>query len=205
MPSFIRTPAATAPGRDQPLLSRAGQPRLEHAGRAAVPGLSSGCPEMSATMIWPGDRCTYLPSISDPHEPDGIAMTSTQAVWLQAALAASTAPWNLVTMHHPPFSSGAARLDPGLAMAVRRLGRDGRVGRARSPLRAHPARRHRLLRGRLRRPAVYPAGPALSRARSREPGDLQCQARRHAHRGQPDADHVPIRQRHGRGDRYLHH
>ncbi len=29
-----------------------------------------------------------------------------QKIWLQAGLAASTAPWKLVYMHHPPFSSG---------------------------------------------------------------------------------------------------
>jgi tartrate-resistant acid phosphatase type 5 len=44
---------------------------------------------------------------SDPQEPDGISSSSTQALWLQAKLAASTAPWKLVYMHHPPFSSGA--------------------------------------------------------------------------------------------------
>ncbi len=44
---------------------------------------------------------------SDPHEPDGITSTSAQADWLRAALAASTAPWKLVFLHHPPFSSSA--------------------------------------------------------------------------------------------------
>lgn len=43
---------------------------------------------------------------SDPHEPDGITAGSAQALWLQAALAGSTSPWNLVYMHHPPYSSG---------------------------------------------------------------------------------------------------
>ncbi len=44
---------------------------------------------------------------SDDHEPDGISSTSLQAQWLQARLAASTSTWNLVYMHHPPYSSGA--------------------------------------------------------------------------------------------------
>ncbi len=44
---------------------------------------------------------------SDGNEPDGNSSTSTQAVWLHAHLAASSAPWNLVYMHHPPYSSGA--------------------------------------------------------------------------------------------------
>jgi hypothetical protein len=43
---------------------------------------------------------------SDPHEPDGTSSTSTQAVWLKERLAASTARWKLVFMHHPPYSSG---------------------------------------------------------------------------------------------------
>jgi tartrate-resistant acid phosphatase type 5 len=50
---------------------------------------------------------------SDPHEPDlGYVNDTTstensiQGQWLQNALAASTAPWKVVYMHHPPFSSG---------------------------------------------------------------------------------------------------
>lgn len=43
---------------------------------------------------------------SDPREPDGVTADSTQGRWLQARLAASTACWNLVVAHHPPFSSG---------------------------------------------------------------------------------------------------
>lgn len=43
---------------------------------------------------------------SDPREPDGVTSDSVQARWLQAALAASHAPYKVVTMHHPPFSSG---------------------------------------------------------------------------------------------------
>jgi len=44
---------------------------------------------------------------SDPNEPDGRTATSTQAQWLQTQLAASTATWKLVTMHHPPYSSSS--------------------------------------------------------------------------------------------------
>jgi hypothetical protein len=43
---------------------------------------------------------------SDPNEPDGVASDSVQAQWLQSTLAASTSRWNIVYMHHPPFSSG---------------------------------------------------------------------------------------------------
>jgi hypothetical protein len=42
---------------------------------------------------------------SDIREPDGNSSSSTQALWLQAQLAASTAPWKIVYMHEPPFSS----------------------------------------------------------------------------------------------------
>jgi hypothetical protein len=42
---------------------------------------------------------------SDPNEPDGISSTSTQALWLEAALGASTAPWKVVYLHHAPYSS----------------------------------------------------------------------------------------------------
>ena len=43
---------------------------------------------------------------SDRNEPDGITAGSKQAIWLQERLAASTAPWKLVYLHHPPYSSG---------------------------------------------------------------------------------------------------
>lgn len=43
---------------------------------------------------------------SDPQEPDGITATSRQAQWLRAALAASTSRWNVVYLHHAPYSSG---------------------------------------------------------------------------------------------------
>lgn len=39
-------------------------------------------------------------------EPDGVSADSVQGAWLQAGLAASTSPWNLVYMHLAPYSSG---------------------------------------------------------------------------------------------------
>jgi 3',5'-cyclic AMP phosphodiesterase CpdA len=42
---------------------------------------------------------------SDSREPDGITANSVQAQWLQNRLALSTAPWKIVVLHHPPFSS----------------------------------------------------------------------------------------------------
>jgi len=43
---------------------------------------------------------------SDIQEPDGNTISSIQAVWLQGRLAASTSPWKIVYLHHPPYSSG---------------------------------------------------------------------------------------------------
>lgn len=42
---------------------------------------------------------------SDPHEPDGHTADSAQAAWLRERLAASTACYDLVYFHHPPYSS----------------------------------------------------------------------------------------------------
>jgi len=50
---------------------------------------------------------------SDWREPDGIHETSAQAAWLRERLAASDAPWKLVVLHQPPFTSSLNR-DPAL-------------------------------------------------------------------------------------------
>ncbi|TAK11590.1 MAG: alkaline phosphatase [Anaerolineae bacterium] len=42
---------------------------------------------------------------SDTREPDGVGLSSRQAEWLQAGLTTSRAPWQVVVMHHPPYSS----------------------------------------------------------------------------------------------------
>lgn len=44
---------------------------------------------------------------SDSREPDGNTAGSVQGQWLQAALAASTSPWNVVILHHAPYSSSS--------------------------------------------------------------------------------------------------
>lgn len=63
----------------------------------------------------PGNERYYAMVIGDIHffmldsdslEPDGRSSTSVQAQWLQSALAASTTPWQVVILHHPPYSSG---------------------------------------------------------------------------------------------------
>lgn len=43
---------------------------------------------------------------SDSREPDGFRANSVQAMWLQERMAASTSPWQLVYMHHSPYTSG---------------------------------------------------------------------------------------------------
>ncbi|MDD4890458.1 MAG: metallophosphoesterase [Phycisphaerae bacterium] len=42
---------------------------------------------------------------SNSIEPDGRMLGSVQANWLQSRLASSTSTWNMVFLHHPPYSS----------------------------------------------------------------------------------------------------
>ena len=44
---------------------------------------------------------------SDPAEPDGIRASSVQAAWLEAGLAASSAPFRVVYLHHAPYCSSS--------------------------------------------------------------------------------------------------
>lgn len=43
---------------------------------------------------------------SDSAEPDGTSVDSIQAQWLQETMRASESPWQVVYMHHAPYSSG---------------------------------------------------------------------------------------------------
>jgi hypothetical protein len=43
---------------------------------------------------------------SDPREPHGVSATSSQASWFKERIQRSTAPWQIVVFHHPPYSSG---------------------------------------------------------------------------------------------------
>jgi hypothetical protein len=45
---------------------------------------------------------------SDPSEPDGIRSTSAQGQWLRSRLSASQSPFNLVYLHHAPYSSSSS-------------------------------------------------------------------------------------------------
>jgi hypothetical protein len=51
---------------------------------------------------------------SDALEPDGITVDSPQALWLQGQLSVSTAAWQLVVLHHNPYSSVSGNSDPVL-------------------------------------------------------------------------------------------
>lgn len=51
------------------------------------------------------DPVAFFVLDSDAHEPDGVNQSSLQAEWLKQQLALSTAPWNIIYFHHPPFSS----------------------------------------------------------------------------------------------------
>ena len=43
---------------------------------------------------------------SEPIEPDGVSDTSVQALWLKKSLNSSWEKWNIVIVHHAPYSSG---------------------------------------------------------------------------------------------------
>jgi 3',5'-cyclic AMP phosphodiesterase CpdA len=61
---------------------------------------------------------------SDEREPDGIAATSKQAAWLERALGASKSAWQVVYMHHPPYSSGSHGSSVELRWPYARWGAD---------------------------------------------------------------------------------
>ncbi|MEA2697933.1 MAG: tartrate-resistant acid phosphatase type 5 [Myxococcales bacterium] len=61
---------------------------------------------------------------SDAHEPDGTDVASAQARWLQQRLAASTARWQVVYMHHPPYSSGPHGPSPQMRWPFKEWGAD---------------------------------------------------------------------------------
>lgn len=82
-------------------------------------------------FVLPGNERYYTVSIgpvdvfvvdSDPHEPDGVEVGSTQAQWLQRSLAAADGPWKLVVMHHPPYSSGRHGSEEDLRWPYREWG-----------------------------------------------------------------------------------
>jgi len=61
---------------------------------------------------------------SNSFEPDGVADTSVQAIWLRDNLSLSTAPWKIVVFHHPPFSSGPHGSDTTMQWPFRSWGAD---------------------------------------------------------------------------------
>lgn len=61
---------------------------------------------------------------SDEREPDGIDASSKQAAWLEQALKKSKSPWQIVYMHHPPYSSSSHGSAIELRWAYARWGAD---------------------------------------------------------------------------------
>jgi len=60
---------------------------------------------------WTAGAMQFFMLDSDMREPDGTSPTSAQGQWLQARLAASSARFKIILMHHPPYSSGTAHGD----------------------------------------------------------------------------------------------
>jgi len=61
---------------------------------------------------------------SDANEPDGITADSVQAEWLRAGLAASSAPWQIVVLHHTPYTSSERGPVPELRWPYAEWGAD---------------------------------------------------------------------------------
>lgn len=61
---------------------------------------------------------------SNTAEPDGIRADSRQARWLRTGLAASVTPWQVVVLHHPPYSSGPHGSTPALQWPFAAWGAD---------------------------------------------------------------------------------
>lgn len=61
---------------------------------------------------------------SDANEPDGISSISTQALWLQSNLASSVSIWNVVLLHHAPYSSGGHGSNTALQWPFKSWGAD---------------------------------------------------------------------------------
>jgi len=77
---------------------------------AGIPSSNTSGNERYYDFIWGPLHVFVINSeATPPIDPDGRTSTSTQGQWLQAQLAASTAPWKLVTFHHPPYSSTSGK------------------------------------------------------------------------------------------------
>ena len=61
---------------------------------------------------------------SNTGEPDGINDSSAQAQWLQQELSASTACFNIVYFHHPPYSSSSGATRPAMRWPFTQWGAD---------------------------------------------------------------------------------
>ena len=66
----------------------------------------------------------YFIVSSDPREPGGTSATSSQAQWIKSKMQASTAPFKVVIMHHPPYASSDFAETPGMRWPLRSWGAD---------------------------------------------------------------------------------
>jgi hypothetical protein len=92
----------------------------------------------------------------------GVEISTTQALWLEQGLSASTARWQIVVMHHPPFSSGLHGSYPELQWPYAAWGAD-------AVLSGHDHDYERIVRGGLvyfvnggGGAALYPLGPPFT-------------------------------------------
>ena len=107
---------------------------------------------------------------SDSQEPDGITDSSTQALWLQNALAAAPEPWKLIYFHHAPYSSAAHGSNTTLQWPYAAWGATAGMSGPSPPSQHHPPRppvaprRCRWASGRAVRAAGAAAGGRGERA-----------------------------------------
>ncbi len=77
-------------------MSEAAQPYLDY---FTLPGN-----ERYYEFTW--GEIQFLMLDSDSNEPDGVGSSSIQAQWLKESLQNSNKKWQIVIMHHPPYTSG---------------------------------------------------------------------------------------------------
>ena len=61
---------------------------------------------------------------SDPREPDGVSSTSKQAQWIKSRMVGSNAPFKVVIMHHPAYTSGSMGDNTWMRWPLRDWGAD---------------------------------------------------------------------------------
>ena len=75
-------------------------------------------------MIDESGEVEFVVLDSDSHEPDGIGVSSVQAAWARDTLQASTATWQVVLLHHAPYSSATHGPNPAVQWPFAEWGAD---------------------------------------------------------------------------------